>query len=661
MASNPPEVTPGPAAFCDTFDNPTANSAPNNRAGQLDGVLWGTAENTGDNPGDRIPTGPAACSGQQNVEYPANIEVCNGQLVDTISDQGNVVSLAMYPRQPFDFTGRTGTIAFDVSNDNQAEHAAWPELWFSDQPVPDPWSFEQLNGQQPRNGFGIPLADCPSNQGCAPNYSGVGNINVYNNYVRQTSYTTDAPWTTGGQVKEALQPGQMNHYEVQVSANRIDVYGTDAFTGTWNPAASPLKLLTSFENLHMNATRGLVWLEDEHYNGCKFNTQCLHTFRWDNLAFDGPVLPRDLGYDVPNNNVQETVSQGSAPAVGNAYQIPPNSSKALDIPDVPDLTVSGSTPAPPTGALLVFDFYSQAVVPMSVAVNGHDVSIPWPYQDQSTYTERAVGVPVPLADLQPGDNQVVFSAGTNAWEVDNIDLILQGAGGIPKDPQPSSPAGLTLRPGSATDVGVGANGSVWTVGTNPVSGGFDLSRWTGTTWTPVPGGAVAIAVDPAGKPWAVNSLHRLYHWNGTGWTLLPGAGTAVGVGANGSVLVVGTNPVSGGFGLWHRTGTTWTRVPGGAVAIAVDPVGNPWVVNSLHRLYHWNGTGWTLLPGAGTAVGVGANGSVWVVGTNPVSGGFGLWHRTGTSWTPLPGGAVAIAVEPAGNPWVIDSNHQIWS
>jgi hypothetical protein len=659
MASNPPKVTPGAAAFCDTFDNPTTNSAPNNRAGQLDGKLWGTAQLTGDNPGDRIPTGPAACSGAQNVEYPQNIEICNGQLVDTINDEGNVESLAMYPRQPFDFTGRTGTISVDVSNDNQGTHSAWPEIWFTDQPVPDPWTFEGRLGQQPRNGFGIPLVDCPSNQGCVPGNTGVIAANVYDNYVPQT-VTTDAPWTIGGQVKEA-GPGQMNHYEIQVSANRIDVYGTNGFSGTWNPAADPLVLLTSFENFHMNATRGLVWLEDEHYNGCKFNSECLHSFHWDNLAFDGPVVPRDLGYDVLNNNIAETVSQATAPAVGNAYTVPTNGSRSLVIPDVPDLTKAGSTPAPPTGALLVFNFYSQAVIPLDVSINGHDVSMPWPYPDGATYTMRDVAIPVPLSDLQGGDNQVTFSAGNYLFEVSDIDLILQGAGGIPNDHQSPAPSGLTLRPGSATHVAVGANGSVWTVGTNPVRGGFGLSRWTGTTWTSVPGGAVAIAVDQAGNPWVVNSLHRIYHWNGTGWTLLPGAGTAIGVGANGSVWVVGTNPVRGGFGLSRWTGTTWTSVPGGAVAIAVDPAGNPWVVNSLHGVYHRNGTGWTLLPVAGTAVGVGANGSVWVVGTNPVSAGFGLWHLTGTTWTSVPDGAVAIAVEPAGTPWVVDSNHAIWS
>jgi hypothetical protein len=147
---------------------------------------------------------------------------------------------------------------------------------------------------------------------------------------------------------------------------------------------------------------------------------------------------------------------------------------------------------------------------------------------------------------------------------------------------------------TATDVAAGANGSVWVIGTNPVPGGYGIYRWTGSGWAAVPGGAVDIAVDPSGRPWLVNSVHRIYHWNGAGWTLLPGSATDVGVGANGSVWVVGTNPTGGGYGIYHWTGSRWAPAPGGAVTIAVDPSGRPWLVNSVHRVYQWNGAGWTL-------------------------------------------------------------------
>jgi hypothetical protein len=67
--------------------------------------------------------------------------------------------------------------------------------------------------------------------------------------------------------------------------------------------------------------------------------------------------------------------------------------------------------------------------------------------------------------------------------------------------------------------------------------------------------------------------------------MLPGAATDVAAGANGSVWVVGTNPVPGGYGIYRWTGRGWAGVAGGAVTIAVGPDGSPWVINSADHLY----------------------------------------------------------------------------
>ena len=84
----------------------------------------------------------------------------------------------------------------------------------------------------------------------------------------------------------------MNHIELRISQNEIDVYATDAGT------TSPLKEIATITNANLTLTRGLIWLEDVHYNGNKFNTQRTNTFTWDNVGFDGPILPRDLAFDV---------------------------------------------------------------------------------------------------------------------------------------------------------------------------------------------------------------------------------------------------------------------------------------------------------------------------------------------------------------------------
>jgi hypothetical protein len=217
------------------------------------------------------------------------------------------------------------------------------------------------------------------------------------------------------------------------------------------------------------------------------------------------------------------------------------------------------------------------------------------------------------------------------------------------------------RPGAATAIAMGANGTAWALGTGAMPGGYGIYHWAGKSWAVAPGGAVKIAVDPSGNAWVVTTAHQIYHWNGVGWVLFPGAATDIGVGANGSVWVLGTNPIAGNFPIYHWTSSGWTPVSGAAVRIAVDPGGNPWVINSAQQIFHWNGFGWTHYPGAATDIGVGANWSLWVLGNGPVTGGYGLYHWNGSGWTQFPGGAVRIAVDPSGNPWVINSAHQIYS
>src|SRR3982074_3421950 len=101
------------AAFCDTFDAPSPNGA-GTRSGDLDGVVWGVSRATqNDNPGQGTLFGWAAASnsgcGEQTVAPDRDVMVWNGQLIDSVNDGGVVSLLAMYPRQPFDFAGRTGT------------------------------------------------------------------------------------------------------------------------------------------------------------------------------------------------------------------------------------------------------------------------------------------------------------------------------------------------------------------------------------------------------------------------------------------------------------------------------------------------------------------------------------------------------------------------
>ena len=203
---------------------------------------------------------------------------------------------------------------------------------------------------------------------------------------------------------------------------------------------------------------------------------------------------------------------------------------------------------------------------------------------------------------------------------------------------PGLPPFFTQHSGAATDLALGANGSLWALGTGIVPGGRAIFRWTGTSWARVVGGAVTIAVGPGNNPWTINSAHQIYRWNGTNWTRYPGAATDIAVGANGSVWTVGTNAVGGGYGIYEWNGSSWSRVAGGAVTIADGPGTNPWTVNSAHQIYRWNGTNWTRYPGTATDIGVGGTARYGVPARTPSQADTGSMNGTAATGPKSPAG-----------------------
>ena len=213
-----------------------------------------------------------------------------------------------------------------------------------------------------------------------------------------------------------------------------------------------------------------------------------------------------------------------------------------------------------------------------------------------------------------------------------------------------------LLDGAAKDIGVGKDGSAWVIGTAAVPGGFEIYRRGPSSWPRVAGGAVRIAVEPSGNAWVVNSGQSVFRFDGA--TFQPVAGitaTDIGVGADGTVWVIGSQAVPGGFNILRLTGSTWNVVPGGALRIAVDPSGKAWVVNSTNTIFRHDGANWVQVTGAAKDVGVGADGSVWITRAD---GGMDRWN--GTGWTRKSGGAVQVAVGPDGNAWVVNGGNQIY-
>jgi hypothetical protein len=438
-------------AFCDTFSQPAGTG---NRAGQLNGTIWGASRATGNNNPSQgevdawSPTQLAGCGGPLNVQPDNDIIVCNGQVREATNDNETVTALAMYPKQPFDFTNRTGIVTFDVSNDTQGSHAAWPEFWLTDKPIPAPFTHFGTWMAVPQHGFGLRFYSSQvPNKGAllapaCPNDGNtrwtVGSAVVVRNYVVDDQDNNGATKVTPLDCVTASSGpnGGLNHIQLNISQSQIDIYATDAGT------TGPLHHIGVVQNANLTLTHGLIWLLDAHYNGGKFNSQAVHTFSWANVGFDGPSLARDLAFDVPDN--QHVNGDGT---INLGWQVNPSSPPALTVTGVSNIQAAQA-------ALLTANVsVPTAPVTFNYTVNGHAHTQAWPFPDTASLSWRSVALPVPLSDIVAGTNMLTLSA-TQPIQVANVDLILVGAGGVASGggssgsqaPPPQEPATSTLTP-----------------------------------------------------------------------------------------------------------------------------------------------------------------------------------------------------------------------
>ncbi|MFO0887890.1 MAG: tectonin domain-containing protein [Isosphaeraceae bacterium] len=240
----------------------------------------------------------------------------------------------------------------------------------------------------------------------------------------------------------------------------------------------------------------------------------------------------------------------------------------------------------------------------------------------------------------------------------------------------------------AIDIGVGANGDVWTVrkpdldaAGNPINpGGGPIVKWNGPLskrgmgWDFVASmiGCARIAVAPDGTVWMVNLKGEIHSYRMGDPTPTPrGTGAQdIGIGANGDVWMVDAKDNNPGGGVIRKNndgrGDRWDYVvPSvGCVRVSVAPDGTVWMVNKLGDVHSYRaGEPGPKYHGSGARdIGVGANGDVWMVDVadegNPGGGkirknndGLGRGNR----WDLIEFvGCVNISVAPDGTVWMVN-------
>ncbi len=453
------QLNENPVAFCETFDQPHPVG---NRSGEMNGDVWGVQRTGGIvNFGQPFTWANAqldACGTTESVAAESDLRICSGQLRDGVNDnvsgrfdEGGPVALTMYSKQPFDFAGRTATVSFDVTNDSFGTHAAWPELWVTDQPVPAPWIHFGSFISHPKHGFGIRLgnsaSDAGNNQGECPTNANldkwrwtVDSAAVIRDFVMEDTVSESDPTCLGAQTCHhgnlkvnlldcVLEPdgpdGGFNHVEVKISQDQIDVYATDAGT------IAPLKHIASITGVDLSFTNGVVWIDDAHYNADKgpqpYPSQRVHTFAWDNIAFDGPLLPRHLSFDVLDSMAPIDPQAG----IGTNGVFLGWDSSATQPVALSTLPMTAENIAAATGALLLFNFWERDPAKYTIAysINGHDHTFAWPYPDTQGAV-RTLAIPVSLDELVPGPNAITLGMVGAPAEWAHVNLALLDAAGV---------------------------------------------------------------------------------------------------------------------------------------------------------------------------------------------------------------------------------------
>ena len=461
------------AAFCDTFDHPSTNKG---RAGELDATLWSASRLQPQSPtyaGAAYPIGQAtlpACRGglptrvlpdQDTLICDPTAEIHSNHLLVAAAAQNYGVN-SYRVRRPFDFTGRTGKIVFDATGFTQ-QLLGWISLEITEDPIAAP-SYAVLTNDEggiiPQNAielqFGWPCI------GSAPQFS-LGAVHVFNNYA-DTVYPASWPNPNPAPCMD-IDPSKLNHFEVQLAKDKVSVWvsPTSADGVTFAPATlmfeTPINLSFTRGYVHFSTHNHATLKYASNKGPCGSDSDC-HTVgpnyrcgtdhtceldswvtRWDNIGFDGPVVPVAREYEIAD--ALRARPDGTATNIG--YLVADEASAPHDT-----LHFAGVDPTGATRARLAFSTWYPAPDNLPIAaytiklrLNGgawhaHQLTSdeitamtkPVVVGSDKSGSQGALGqiLEVPITELVAGDNTVEFVSANIPQNyppgIVNVDLIL---------------------------------------------------------------------------------------------------------------------------------------------------------------------------------------------------------------------------------------------
>ena len=425
-------------------------------------------------------------------------------------------------------------------------------------------------------------------------------IDTFTNY-QETVNTVRSPCFT-------TQADNANHFQIKISQSHIEVWASDAGGTNFRQISS--------SNIPLSFSRGYVSFEHTQYNAAKFNSTDTMTYHWHAIGFDGPVLPADRGYEVP-----DALTAGPSGTVNLGYEVP---TKTFSLPGVDLSNVAQAY-------LTYSTWFYAAPKTMTATVNGVKAA---PYSDPTDgigdngsngYTWRYMVQPIPLSMLHGGTNTVSFNTpcGTDQCPtIANADLELVLNDNAPVTTTTTTmPMSTTTMPMSTTTMPMSTTTMPMSTTTMPMS---TTTMPMSTTTMPMSTTTVANAPVPAPASGIGVTLDRSVKGNYGPWQALvsPKLSTTntnellvayVSTDGPGMPSAQSVTSVSGG-------GLTWSR----AVASSSQPGdAEIWTAWSTYPLQNVKVTATTAVPGYEGSITVAA-----FIGASNVVGAAGSAGRS---------------------------------
>jgi hypothetical protein len=418
-------------AFCENFETPH----PGGRGGDLDEQVWRVGRFSyiatqfwvrGGASTDDQAMFPATFCGQpfNDIRPDQDMKSCDGVGVDGPSRQLNEVfddldglgMNAMGIRQPFDFTGRTGKIVWDVDakiNPLNVGHGWWIEVWLTEDPAPLP--YHPLSGMPvalPRRALGLSFAFGTNCDETAQAWQTVlEDVFVSDGYQQVHEYFRGDPAIVDTEPKcFRSADGRLNRMELHVSQDQAELWASD-----YDDPTHP-KLRATVSPLDLQFSRAYVHFIHAQFQAIKDDAAPAQTYRWDNIAFDGPKEPLPSAYDIADNSTPADFDAG----VVLSYDLSKGQTQTFTVPDV-NLDSAA-------GASLNFDLIAVQGLTMEARFNaGAWHSLVVPDGEPSERALRSFSMAVPVSELVTGSNSIDVRVPSVVQDeaIGNIDLTVE--------------------------------------------------------------------------------------------------------------------------------------------------------------------------------------------------------------------------------------------